>query len=55
MLHRLPHAMWPQVGKVLAGVRVPEKSDAAFSEMLEGLGYVFTDETHNQIYLDFMR
>ena len=44
-----------QVGKVLAGVSVPEGQDAAFTETLEKLGYVFSDETHNKIYLDFMR
>ena len=44
-----------QVGKVLAGVRVPEGEEAAFKEVLEGLGHTFYDETGNQIYLDFMR
>ena len=44
-----------QVGKVLAGVRVPEGEEAAFDAVLEKLGHTFYDETANQIYLDFMR
>jgi len=53
MLHYRNHG--GQVGKVLAGVRVPLGEEAAFSEMLDGLGYTFFDETDNKIYLDFMR
>jgi len=53
MLHYRNHG--GQVGKVLAGVRVPETENEAFTEMLEGLGYIFYDETENIIYKDFMR
>jgi len=53
MLHYRNHG--GQVGKVLAGVRVPEGEEAAFDAVLEGLGYTFYDETENTIYLDFMR
>jgi len=53
MLHYRNHG--GQVGKVLAGIRVPEGDDAAFTEMLEGLGYIFYDESQNIIYRDFMR
>ena len=53
MLHYRNHG--GQVGKVLAGVRVPEEDDAAFTETLESLGYIFFDETDNIIYKDFMR
>jgi len=52
MLHYRNHG--GQVGKVLAGFSVPEGDDKV-SGILDGLGYKFTDETHNQIYLDFMR
>ena len=44
-----------QVGKVLAGVRVPEGEEAAFDAVLESLGHTFYDETNNSIYLEFMR
>jgi len=53
MLHYRNHG--GQVGKVLAGVRVPDGEEAAFQATLEGLGHKFYDETSNQIYLDFMR
>jgi len=53
MLHYRNHG--GQVGKVLAGVRVPENDRQAFTEMVEGLGYIFFDETDNLIYRDFMR
>jgi threonine dehydratase len=53
MLHYRNHG--GQVGKVLAGVRVPEGEEAAFDAVLEKLGHTFYDETTNQIYLDFMR
>ena len=53
MLHYRNHG--GQVGKVLAGVRVPEGEEAAFESVLYSLGHTFVDETNNQIYLDFMR
>lgn len=53
MLHYRNHG--GQVGKVLAGVRVPNGEEEAFTTMCEGLGYTFTDESENKIYTDFMR
>jgi len=53
MLHYRNHG--GQVGKVLAGVRVPEGEEPAFNAMLESLNLSFVDETDNPIYLDFMR
>jgi len=53
MLHYRNHG--GQVGKVLAGIRVPEGEDGAFTEMIEGLGYIYTEETENLLYRDFMR
>ena len=35
--------------------RVPLGEEQAFSEMCEGLGYTYTDESENKIYTDFMR
>ena len=53
MLHYRNHG--GQVGKVLAGVRVPPGEEAAFSKVLEDLGHTFYDETGNKIYTEFMR
>ncbi len=53
MLHYRNHG--GQVGKVLAGVRVPEGQHSELTAMLDSLGYTYTDETDNPIYLDFMR
>lgn len=53
MLHYRNHG--GQIGKVLAGVRVPAGQESAFTDMLLGLGFTFTDETNNPIFLDFMR
>jgi len=53
MLHYRNHG--GQVGKVLAGVRIPPGEEVAFTMMCEGLGYTFTDESENKIYTDFMR
>ena len=53
MLHYRNHG--GQVGKVLAGVRVPKEQGGQFDAVLEQLGYTFTEETDNQVYLDFMR
>jgi len=53
MLHYRNHG--GQVGKVLAGVRVPLGEEAEFTSMLDKLGYNFFDETDNKVYLDFMR
>ena len=44
-----------QVGKVLAGVKVPDGEEAAFEKVLDDTGYTFFDETHNPVFERFMR
>lgn len=48
-----------QVGKVLAGVKVPSGQEAAFDKVLEDIAaarsITFYDETHNPIYMKYMR
>ena len=53
MLHYRNHG--GQVGKVLAGVQMPEAELDRFNEVIEGLGYTFFDETSNPVFTDFMR
>jgi threonine dehydratase len=53
MLHYRNHG--GQVGKVLAGVQLPQGEEAALYEMVTELGHTFVDETENKLYLDFMR
>ncbi|KAL1504676.1 hypothetical protein AB1Y20_008456 [Prymnesium parvum] len=53
MLHYRNHG--GQVGKVLAGVQMPESEVDRFNNVVEGLGYTFVDETANPIFTDFMR
>uniref|UniRef100_A0A7S0P4G0 Threonine dehydratase n=1 Tax=Calcidiscus leptoporus TaxID=127549 RepID=A0A7S0P4G0_9EUKA len=53
LLHYRNHG--GQVGKVLAGIEVPEDKEAAFEQMLDELGYTFHDETENPIFQKFMR
>lgn len=53
MLHYRNHG--GQVGKVLAGVSVPDADQAAFTGMIDSLGYVYTDETDNRLYTDYMK
>ena len=42
-------------GRVLAGIQVPTKDDAAFAAYLEKLGYVYFEETENPAYTLFLR
>ena len=44
-----------QVGKVLAGVRVPPGQESDFSKVLDDTGYTFFDETTNPVFEKFMR
>lgn len=53
MLHYRNHG--GQVGKVLAGVQVPEHQHSRFDEVVRGLGYTFVDETQNPVFTGFMR
>jgi len=53
LLHYRNHG--GQVGKVLAGVRVPDGDEAAFEKVLDDTGYTFFDETHNLVFEKFMR
>jgi len=53
LLHYRNHG--GQVGKVLAGVQVPEDQQEKFLSVVEGLEYTFFDETDNPVFTDFMR
>ena len=53
LLHYRNHG--GQVGKVLAGVRVPSGEEPAFSKVLDDTGYNFFDETNNPVFEKFMR
>jgi hypothetical protein len=46
---------WPDVGKILAGIQVPDADQAALEEYLKGLGYPFWDETENTVYKRFLK
>ena len=41
-------------GRVLVGIDVPPKDDAAFSAFLNDLGYAYTDQTGNAAYKLFL-
>jgi threonine dehydratase len=43
------------VGRVLAGLQVPERERAGFRRFLRELGYDYTDETRNPAYRLFLR
>ncbi|MGE5616866.1 MAG: threonine ammonia-lyase, biosynthetic [Bacillota bacterium] len=43
------------VGRVLAGLQVPEKQRGAFRRFLRDLGYDFSDETRNPAYRYFLK
>jgi threonine dehydratase len=43
------------VGRVLAGLQVPERERGAFRRFLRELGYDYTDETRNPAYRLFLR
>jgi len=53
LLHYRNHG--GQVGKVLAGVKVPAGEEADFDRVLEDTGYTFIDETTNPVFEKFMR
>jgi threonine dehydratase len=41
-------------GRILVGVQVPAKDDAAFKRFLKALGYDHVDETDNPAYRMFL-
>jgi len=43
------------LGKVLAGIQVPNNDQAAFDQFLEKLDYLYVEETENSIYNRFLR
>ena len=42
-------------GRILVGLQVPPKDDAAFDAFLRDLGYPYVDETDNPVYRLFLR
>jgi len=42
------------IGRVLAGIQVPEDEAAGFDSFLETLGYEYVDETSNAVYQKFL-
>lgn len=47
--------MGGDVGKILAGIQVPEGGREGLEKFLGELRYSFVDETENPVYLEFMR
>jgi threonine dehydratase len=45
----------PDVGKILAGIQVPEADYAAFDEFLTKLNYPYVEETNNPIYKQYLQ
>ena len=43
------------LGKVLAGIQVPNDNRAAFDQFLKKLDYPYVEETENSIYNRFLR
>jgi len=43
------------IGRVLAGIQVPEEQSASFDGFLSQLGYQYVDETDNAVYAQFLR
>ena len=43
------------LGKVLAGIQVPEETAASFEEFLQKLDYGYVEETQNPVYQQFLR
>ena len=42
------------IGRVLAGIQVPDGEVEGFESFLETLGYKYTDETENRVYKQFL-
>lgn len=43
------------IGRVLVGMQVPEEEMGEFEEFLDNLGYVFHEESKNEVYAQFLR
>ena len=43
------------LGKVLAGIQVPNNDQAAFDQFLKKLDYPYVEETDNSVYNRFLR
>lgn len=43
------------IGRVLAGIQVPEREEGAFARYLKDLGYPWVDESGNPVYQLFLR
>jgi len=43
------------LGKVLAGIQVPDHAADKFDEFLEKLGYSYVEETNNEVYKRYLR
>lgn len=43
------------IGKILAGIQVPEDGKEQLESFLKELQYPFVDETENSVYRSFMR
>lgn len=54
-LHAMISVCDQDLGKVLAGIQVPESDTSAFSEFLEKLDYSYVEETENEIYKRFLK
>ena len=42
------------LGKILAGIQVPPRDNAAFEGFLQQLGYTYVEETDNVVYRSFL-
>lgn len=43
------------LGKVLAGIQVPQSDTADFDAFLNNLGYPYVEETDNEVYKRYLR
>ncbi|KAJ3370941.1 hypothetical protein GGF31_003671 [Allomyces arbusculus] len=43
------------IGRVLVGMQVPPGSETKFGQFLVALGYPYVDETHNEVYQEFLK
>lgn len=43
------------IGRVLAGLQVPQPESKQFEDFLNNLDFTYTEETQNQSYIDFLR
>ena len=43
------------IGKVLAGIQVPQSDAANFDDFLQNLGYPYVEETNNLVYKRYFR